>query len=84
MLAAELNHGRGSRNAKAGLHGAGLVVDARVNHTAIVAALVASNAIFLFEQQETQAGKAARDFERNAEPYYATANDDYVISRIGH
>src|SRR3984885_12351516 len=28
--------------------------------------------------------KAARDFERNSQPYHAATDDDYVVARIGH
>ena len=28
--------------------------------------------------------KAARDFERDSEPYHATADNDYIMPRVGH
>jgi hypothetical protein len=84
MLATKLDHGRGSGDAKARLHGTRLVVDARVNDTAVVSALMAGNAVFFLDQQEAKVRKAPRDFERDSEPYYATANDDYVVPGIGH
>jgi len=52
MLAAELDHGRGSAHAKTRLHGTGLVVNAGVNDAAVVSALVTGNPVFFFEQQE--------------------------------
>ena len=84
MLAAELNHRSGSGNAEASLQGSGLVIDAGVNHAAVVAALVTGNAIFLFENQHTETGKASRNLKCNAEPDYASSDDDHVMARIGH
>jgi hypothetical protein len=55
-----------------------------VNDPAVVTALVAGDAVFFFEQQETHVREAPRDFERDTEPYHATADDDYVVARIGH
>jgi hypothetical protein len=59
-----------------GLHRTGLVVDAGMNHPAVVSALVAGNALFFLEKQQTEMRKAARDFERDPEPHSATADDD--------
>jgi hypothetical protein len=63
MFATEFNHCSGPSDAEARLHGTRFVVDARVNYTAIVSALMASNAFFLFQEQQAQLGKAAADFE---------------------
>ena len=46
--------------------------------------LVACNFIFLFHQQQFLARKPSRDFERDPEANRASADDDYVVSRIGH
>jgi hypothetical protein len=53
MLAAKFDHRRGSADAKTGLHRARLVVDAGMNHTTVVTALVAGNAVFFLEHQQT-------------------------------
>src|ERR1700688_2508161 len=84
VLAAEVNHGRGSGDAEAGLQGSGLVIDAGVNDAAVVSALVASDTVFFLEEQEPQVGKTARDFERDAKADGATADDDHVVARVGH
>jgi hypothetical protein len=51
VLTAELNHGRRPADAQPSLQGARLVVNAGVDDTAIVSALVAGNAVFLFKKQ---------------------------------
>ena len=84
MLAAELNHGRGAHDAEASLHRARLVIDAGVNHAAVVSALVAGNAVFLFQHQQLEMRQAARDFEGDAESDNSTADDDQVVARIDH
>ena len=84
VLAAELDHGRRSTDAQLGFHRPWLVVDAGMNHAAVVSALVAGNAVFLLQNQEPTTWKAARDFERNPESDHTTADDDYVVARIAH
>jgi len=84
VLAAELDHGRGSGNTEARLQRARLVVDARVDKAAVVAALVAGNAVFFLQDQKPQAWEAACDFESNGKAYDAAADDDYVVARVGH
>jgi hypothetical protein len=55
-----------------------------MDDTAVMAALVACNFIFFLHQQKLLARKPSRDFLRDAEADHATANDDYVVVRIGH
>ena len=61
-----------------------LVINSGVNDTAIVPALMARDAIFLFEHEKTPARKAVRDFERDPESYRAASDDDYVVAGISH
>ena len=84
VLAAELDHGGGPGDAQPRLQGAGLVVHARVNHAAVVSALVAGDAVFFFDQEQAKMREAARDFERDAESNHTTTDDDYAVTRIGH
>jgi len=51
VLAAEFHHGGGALDAKLGLQGSGLVINAGVNHAAVVPALVTGDSVFLFDQQ---------------------------------
>ena len=53
MLEAELDHRRGSTDAKTRLQRARLVVDAGVNDAAVVSALVARDAVFFLQEQQT-------------------------------
>ncbi len=50
MILAKLDHRSRAFNAGAGLHGTWFVVDSRMNHSAVVAGLMASQPIFLFDQ----------------------------------
>src|SRR5205823_10583218 len=80
LLAAKFDHGRGSGHAKSGFEGTGFVVNAGMNHAAIVAALVASHPIFFLKKQEPDARKAPRDLQRNSEPNHSSADDDYIVT----
>src|SRR5579872_128133 len=84
MLAAELHHRGGSGDAQPSLQRSGLVVDAGVDHAAIVPALVAGNTTFLLQHQQALAWEAARDLQRYTEANGATTDDDYVVPRIEH
>jgi hypothetical protein len=55
-----------------------------VNDSAVVSALVASDAIFFLEQQETQARETSRDFERHAKTDGSSTDDDDAVAGIGH
>ena len=61
VFAAELDHGCGAGNAEARLKRSGLVVNARVDDAAVVAALVAGHGLFLFEKQKPLSGETASD-----------------------
>jgi len=84
VFAAELYHGRGTGYAEAGFQRAGLVIDAGVDDAAVVSALVAGDAVFFFENEETEMGEAAGDLEGDGEAYRAATDDDYVVTKIGH
>lgn len=84
VLAAELHHGRRSGDTEAGLERTRFVVNAGMNDSAVVAALVAGDAIFFLQQEKTQAGKSPRDFESDGEADHASANDYHVIAGISH
>src|SRR5439155_1145120 len=51
----------GSLNAEPGFEGTRLVIDPRVNHTAVVPALVGGNLRFLFEHEDSNAGLPVDD-----------------------
>jgi hypothetical protein len=42
------------------------------------------HAIFFLEKQKLEPRKTPRDFERHREPYHTAADDDYVVTRVGH
>ena len=84
VFAAELNHGRGAGQAEAGFQRAWFVVDTGVDDAAVVSALVAGNAVFFFENEETEMGETTCDLEGDGEAYDAAADDDYVVVRVGH
>ena len=65
MVATEPEHLLRPRHAEAGLERAGLVVDARVDDPAVVAALVARDLILLVEDGEAQSRVAARNLQRH-------------------
>ena len=84
VFATELDHGRGSGHTEAGFQRAWLVVDAGVDHAAVVPALVAGNPAFFLQHQELEMREAASDFECDGEADDAAADDDYVVVRVGH
>ena len=84
VFAAELHHGGRSLDAKFRLQGSRLVVDARVNDAAIVPALVASHAVFFFDEQQPQMGKQPGAMHRGRETHDTSADNHDVESLIGH
>ena len=84
VLTAELDHRGRTRNAKTGFQGTGLVIDAGVNDSAVVATLVLGYAIFFLEKQKLEARKTPRDFEGDPESHHTAADNDYVVAEIGH
>lgn len=55
---------------------AGLVVESRVQHTAIVAGLVLADARLFFENGDGRARFPAKQFVRRGQAHDATAHDD--------
>ena len=84
VLAAELDHGRGSGDAEFGLERSGLVIDAGVDDAAVVSALVPGNAVFFFEDEKSPMRESLGEFEGDCESDDATANDHYVVGGFGH
>jgi len=84
MFAAELDHGRGSGNAQPRLEGSGLVINAGVDDTAVVPALMARHGVFLFKKQKPLPGKPARDFEGNGESDDSGANNHNAVPGVVH
>jgi 3-deoxy-7-phosphoheptulonate synthase len=58
VATAEVDHLADAADGEAGAPGSGLVVEAAVKHSAVVAALVAADAAFFFEQGDVRAGHA--------------------------
>ena len=83
-FAAELHDGRSSGDTQACFERTRFVVDAGMNNTAIVSTLVPRNVVFFFQHQQAASRETARDFQRNAESNYTTADDDYVVRRFCH
>src|SRR5579871_4274349 len=84
VFAAEFDHGCRAAHAKASLHRTWLVVHAGVDHTAIVSALMAGDALLFLDDKQAPSWKTARDFESDAESDDATPDDDHVVARVGH
>ena len=84
MRAAELDHGARTLDTQRRLERSRLVVDAGMDDSAVVAALVSADAIFFFENEQPKAGKAPRDIKCDGEADNASAYYQHVAARIGH
>ena len=82
--AAKFHHGGRALDAELCLQRSGLVVNAGVNHAAVVSALVAGNTVFLLDQQQAQVRQGAGGVHRGRETDDSSANDYDVESLIGH
>ncbi len=79
MLAAEVGHESNPTNSEPRLQRAGLVVEAAVEDTAVVRALVATGAVLFFKNTNGDAGFAEKQFARDGEAYDAAADDKMVM-----
>jgi hypothetical protein len=80
MLTAESHHRGGSFNAEPCLQRARFVVNARVNDSAIVSALVSGDASFFFKHRQAQAWKRSREMHGSRKADDAcTYNDDIEL-----
>src|SRR5208282_4004371 len=84
MFPAELNHCGGARDAQPGFQGSGLVIHSGVNDATIVPALMAGNAVFLFQKQQPMARKPPLNLQPHSKADHAAADDDYVVPRVRH
>ncbi len=84
VLAAKLHHGSGSLDAKLCFQGSRLVVDAGVNHAAVVPALMTGHPVFLFDQQQPKVWEQAGAVHRGRETYDASADHDDIKTLIRH
>ena len=80
LFAAKLHHGRRAGDAQLRLQRSWFVVDAGMNDGAVVAALMPAHAIFLFQQQQAEPGKAPRDLQRDGKANNASTHDDDVVA----
>ena len=78
VLVAERLHHRLATAAVDGLHAAGLVVNAAVQHAAVVAGLVVGERLLLFEDDDLLVGVAGRQLVRGGEADDAAADDGDV------
>src|SRR6266851_905149 len=84
VFAAEFHHGCGSLDAKLCLQGSRFVVNARVNDAAVVAALVTSDAVFFFDQQEPNLREKTSAVHRGRKTHDASADHYDVETLIRH
>ena len=75
VLLAELPRHGGAPPAQGGLQAPRLVVDARVHNAAVVAALVGSDMVFLFEDGDGDTGEADRQLARDRQAQDAGPDD---------
>ncbi len=80
VLAAELLGGLGATLAQVGLEAARSVVDACVDHPAVVPGLVLGQDVFLFQDDQRSAGLALEDLHRRSQADDAAADDAKVIN----
>ena len=78
MLPAEGHHRRGALDAGPGLERAGLVVNAGMDHAAVVAGLVRGDAVLFLQDQDSLAGESPRGFQ-GARQADDSATDDYDV-----
>ena len=84
VFAAKFHHGGGSLDAKLCLQRSRLVVNAGVNHAAVVSALMTGNSVFFFDQQQPKVWEQAGAVHRGRETYNASADHDDVETLIRH
>ena len=82
--AAKFHHGGRALDAEFRLQRSRLVVNAGVDHAAVVSALVAGDTVFLFDQQQAQVRQGAGGVHRSRETDDSSANDYDVESLIRH
>src|SRR5262249_33312673 len=75
ILAAKLDHLTNARHREARLRRSRLIVQPAVQHAAVVAGLVPSDAIFLFEYTNARVRKSLRQTVCGGKPYDAAADD---------
>ncbi len=84
VFQAEALHGGATSDAVARLERASAVVNAGVDHSAVVAGLVGGDAVFFLDNQQALAGKAAGIFEGGGEPDDAGSDDEKICLAINH
>ena len=75
VLLAERHHLADAGNGQPGFHGTRLVIEAAVQHAAVVAGLVASHARLLFQQGDARAGKSFTQLVGGGQAHDASADD---------
>ena len=80
LVAVGPEHGAAG-GAEVGLLGAGGVVDAGVDHAAVVSGLVGGDLRLLLEHDGALPGKVEDKLPRRREADYAAADDRYVVGR---
>jgi hypothetical protein len=77
-------HARGAVDAQPGLQRAGRVVDAGVDHAAVVAALVCGRRGLALDDEQAAAGAAREHLAGHGEPDDAGPDDEGVVAVGGH
>src|SRR6266851_1516276 len=76
---AELRHPPGALHAQLRLERAGAIVDARMQHAAVVSGLVLSQLAFLLQQRQTQLGPAVEQLVGECNPDNPTADYRHIV-----
>jgi hypothetical protein len=79
VFAAEIRHQADSAHGKPGFQRAGLVVEAAVEHAAVVRALVASGSVFFFKDADRRARLAEQQLAGDGKAHDPAANDEMVL-----
>ncbi len=79
VFAAELRHLRHAADGEPGLERAGLVIEATVQHAAVVRALVAAHACFFFEDSDARVRQPSRELDGGGHAHDAAADDEEVL-----
>ena len=84
VFPAECHHCGCPLHAGLGFEGAGLVVEARMDHPAVVAGLVGGNPVLLLDDQQARGGKPLREGHAGGKPDDAAADNHQIELMLGH
>lgn len=84
VFPAKLHHGRRAADAQLRLQRPRFVVNAGMNDSAVVPALMPADTTFLFEQQQPKPGKSPRDLKPHSKADNPSADDDDFVAGFDH